>query len=154
MQDCGLYDKDQLIWVRANLENYEGTDEIEDILKALKALLALGDEELKQLNDATRKKGKGRSIKKDALPFLNSNISYLPLFDTELHKMLVEIRSHNNIMNGEIDQSEYFYKMTFDMNLDNNNRAIINQSLDKSYRFIADDSRRQVNRINMLVTHK
>ena len=90
------------------------------------------------------------SLKKDDLLYINSNLGYLTLFDTDFHNRVLVIRTHNRLGNDEIELAMYFYKMTFDMTLDEKNRDIIVKNLDDSYKNIARNSRQQVGRINQL----
>lgn len=150
-RDFGTYDKEFLEWTRDNIKEYESTFTYKKntIIEGIEKLLKLDDKKLALIREKEKRKT-GRSLKKDDLPYINSNIGYLPLFDTDFHNKVLEIRTHNRLSNDEMELALYYYKMTFDMTLDEGNRDIIGKNLDSSYKHIASNSRQQVHRINQL----
>lgn len=147
-QKFGTYDRDLLNWLDPLIKKFSDTDLKQKLLKTIEALLKLNDEQLYALSQQRKAQTKALSLKTFSLPFLDSKISTLSLFDTKFQNTILEIRSQVNLLSEEIEQARFFYEKTFDSTLNQENHAIISQNLRDSYQHIANVSRRIVDRIS------
>ena len=85
------------------------------------------------------------------LPFIDSNISYISLFHTEYQRQILDVRTQVHFLNEQIEQTRYFYKMTFDGNISDDNHAKISQNLNNTYLKIAQTSRTIITKIKNIL---
>jgi hypothetical protein len=131
----GKCDKELLKWCLPYLQNYHGAEPTENHIKAIKSLLNCKDEELENALTLTRSmdKGKGVSLKKFHLPFLDSKMNEISFFSIELQNIIYEIRSRLQIINEEIGAAERYFYMTFDSSISDKNYIIIEKNLIQKY---------------------
>lgn len=110
----GLAERLSLTWLRPIVAEYEGVNRSEHLLKYIEQTLALSDEQIKILNDATKAAPeRTMGLRKYSAPLLESKLSSLSSMDIELQSRLMEVRVHLNFFNEEVDQSRYFHQLTF-----------------------------------------
>jgi len=147
----GLYNRELLEWLRPNVKSYSGAHYKDYILKAIESHLDLTDEQLAALSQYDKDEGKeGLSLKKYTLPFLDSMIGSLSVFDAEFQNKAFEIRAQVNLLNEEIDQTRFYFRMTFDSNLTPENHSVVTQNLNRCYENVLGASRRLADRISNL----
>ncbi|GAH76864.1 unnamed protein product, partial [marine sediment metagenome] len=97
-----MLDRELLNWLRPLIKESEGTYE-KKLLKQIERLVKLDDEQLKAIDEYTKPHTlSAMSFKKYYLPFLDSKISDLSLFDIELQNKILEIRAQVNFFNENI----------------------------------------------------
>lgn len=147
------YNKELIEWVYSNLEKYSGGYIKEGTLKALEPLLKLDDGQLAELQKQKKLKyvGRGFNLKSISVPFLDSKIGSLSYFDSKFQLAILQIKAQINILNQEIETAQFYFRMTFDSNLDSNNREIITDNLEENYRNVSSKSRSIANSITELI---
>ena len=146
----GTLDKDLLNWLRPLVEESKGTYS-KDSLDAIEKLLKFNDEHFKTLNEYAKLHALSAiSLKKYHLPFLDSKIGELSLFDMEFQNKIFEIRAQISFLNENIEQSQFFYEKTFDSTLNIENHKIINQNLRDSYQNISNNAKVIIDLISKL----
>lgn len=113
-------------------ENSKGMNSTENTLKALKKFKTLSEEEFNQIIENYKVPG-SLSIKKLDIPFLKSKIEELGVFDTDLQRQLLNINYMLDLYNRQVEENRYYYKMTFDGNISDENHIIVSESLNQSY---------------------
>jgi len=145
----GTLNRDLLTWCFDILSEAEDTEATSEILPAMKELMKLDDEKIQAI---ISNQGKAAlSLKKFFLPFLDSNINNLSLFDVKFQNFVLEIRAKLNLLNEEIDLSRFFYEKTFDSSLSPKNHQIINKNLDQLYQNVANIARLTADKITNLI---
>ena len=91
-------------------------------------------------------------MKTFALPFTESKIGSLTLLDTQLQKLVLDTRSQIEMLNSDIENADFYFKMTFDSNLAENNRRIVEVTLNEIYPQIARKSKLIVEAIENLIS--
>ncbi len=131
----GKYDREFLEWCLPYLEKYQGTESKEMTIKAIRGLLDLKDKDIRKVNELRRleEKGRGLSLKKFHLPFLESKISEISCFKIELQNIIYEIISRVQLINEEIESAIRYFNMTFDSNVSDENQEIIRAELPQKY---------------------
>jgi hypothetical protein len=131
----GKYDKKHLKWCLSYLQDYQGTEPTEDIIKQINRFIKYNDEDLKNAIALKRqeKKESNLNLKKFHLPFLDSKISEISFFSIELQNIIYEIISKLQMINEEIDLGVRYFYMTFDSSISPENHNIIKNNLIKNY---------------------
>ena len=146
----GTLDKDLLNWLRPLVEESKGSFS-KDLLDPIEKLLKFDDDHFKKLNEYTKLHAPSAlSLKKYHLPFLDSKISELSLFDIEFQNRIFEIRTQINFLNQEVEHSKFLYEKTFDSTLNQENHKIIHQNLTNIYRHISTTARVIIDLISKL----
>ena len=114
----GKVNKKLLTWIKPILDDYKGLNPVNDIRNSIEKQLAMTDEQLKEF----AKLGKaapevGLSLKKFHLPLLDSRISFISSLDAALQNQLLEVKTHLNVLNEEVDQARFYYNLTFQSNI-------------------------------------
>jgi transcriptional regulator with XRE-family HTH domain len=152
----GKYDRNLLIWTERMLQEYEGTEPKEEVLKAIQGLLKLTDEQLAAIAKQVKfQPGGALSLKTYTVSFLDANMSLLSLFPVEFQNRILEVRAQIGLLNQEISESSLFYWKTFDSSITAENHKIITDSLLRKYEIIEGASRRLADKIgNVAATKK
>lgn len=146
----GTLDKDLLNWLHPIVEESKGMYS-KTQLELLEKLLKVNEEEFKSASENYKRYSPSAlSLKKCHLPFLDSKISDLSLFNMEFQYKIFEIRAQINFLNENIEQSQFFYEKTFDSTLTDQNHKIINNNLTDSYQNISRNAKVIIDLISKL----
>lgn len=148
----GNYDREFIKWLHSHADIFGKEDPEKRMLEIFEKQLNYTEEEIAEL-DMTAKilKGGGVTLKSVNLPFLDSKISQLSLFDISLQNQLLHLRYHINSLNEEMEQARYYYRMTFDSSLTEENFHIISSNLEVSYRNVGKFSKQLVDKIDEII---
>ncbi|MEW6615702.1 MAG: hypothetical protein AB1401_09585 [Thermodesulfobacteriota bacterium] len=155
--DYGTFDRQFLQWIEPLVRKYKGIEisRVTNISKHINSLLLLTDGLLSEhVEQSRRESPTGASVKKFYLPFLNSKLDSLSLFDCEFQRRILDINAQLLTLNGEIERAQFYHAKTFDSSLGENNYNIVNKNLDMTYRNIGDMSRKLVDRIDIVISEK
>lgn len=146
----GTLDKDLLNWLHPFVAESKGLYS-KTQLEILEKLLNTKDEEFKTASELFKQHAPSAfSSKKCHLPFLDSKISELSLFDIEFQNKIFEIRAQINSFNENIELSQFYYEKTFDSTLTIENHKIIKKNLTDSYRNISKNAQVIIDLISKL----
>ena len=95
--------------------------------------------------------GKGLGMKKHELAYLDSKIADLGVFDEETQRQLLELRHEFHLFNEEVESAGWYFKLTFDSGMSDQNLEIVKLGIEQSYQHILGRAREIVERINVLV---
>ena len=73
-QDHGIFDREFLNWVHAQVSSYRGVNDKTRFMEALDSLLADTDENIRKLSEIGRTPAKGKSVPYARVPYLESPI--------------------------------------------------------------------------------
>lgn len=147
----GKIDRKYLEWLRPILADYSGPNPSEDPLKFIDMQLAAKDEVIAEIaKNARTKSESGTTLKKYPIPLVDEKISALSWLPSNVQALILDIRTHARILDEEIDQSKFYFQLTFDSNVTGNNRESVNNNLTASYRQYADRAKIIVDRITSL----
>jgi len=123
-----------LEWLKPILANYKGLNPTSDILKSIETQLTLSDDQIHALAQHSKAAPEGGlTLKKYQLPLLDSSISSLASLSTDLQNHLLELKTHLGLLNEEVDQARYYFDLTFQSSITNENRARVNENLISCY---------------------
>lgn len=149
----GEYDRALLEWLKPIVKDYSGTHRKDNFYIAIESHLKLSDEELLVISQQLKAKSKrGYSLKKYELPFLDSKIVNLTVFDESFQNHILEIKTQLKLIHEEIDQAKFYFEKTFDSTLSTENYQTIRDNLEDSYGNLSRQSRNLADRIGELAT--
>ncbi|MBL7130425.1 MAG: hypothetical protein ISS45_03330 [Candidatus Omnitrophica bacterium] len=132
----GIRDKSTLRWVKSIYERYR-VDYPKGLSEAIEKLLQSPDE---QFNIATNLfKGDetiGLSLKTYSLPFSESIVEHLSIFNSKFQRDIFEIRAQISILNEEVENAMFYFRLTFDPSCMNTNKDIIRSNINNGYKEI------------------
>jgi len=133
-------------------KNYNGVKLYGNILSGLEKFKSMNENELLVLNQQFKKKDlyKVLSLNKINLPYLKTKIHELPILDEELQRKLLNVLMLIDALNEDIEESKFFYKLTFDSNTSDTNHEIINSLIIEKQLFVAKQSRVILSKIDSL----
>lgn len=148
----GTADREFLRWVQPIAKQYEGVHPKDNILQGIEKLLALPDEQLAALNahEKATKRGVALGMKKYQLPFLESQVNSLGLFDLTFQRVVLEIRAQLTSFIEDIDQTRFYFEKTYDSSISEENHKSVNQNLDDLYATMGRRARQIVDLIGKL----
>ena len=148
----GTYDRTLDDWLISILEKHKGRTEIDSCLSNLKEVAALDDPAF--LEHAKRQKARpyeGLGVKKYRVPYLDSNIGELGIFDERSRSAILEVRAQLEMFNEEIDEARLYQKMTFDLRDSEINHPIACQLAQNSYKSLGQRAKQIADRIEPIL---
>jgi hypothetical protein len=124
-------------WAQGVLSNNKGVNDSDSLMKTLGILLNLSDEEIKASVLITKerdKSGNGLGLKKLSLAFLDASLPLLSKFDPILLGNLLEIKTHIGFINELVDDSHYYFRLSFQNDISTTNYQIADTNMVNSYR--------------------
>lgn len=149
----GNYDRKLLEWLKPIVQDYKGTHKKDNFFKSIESHLNLTDEQLSAISQQSKAESKrGLSFKKYELPFLDSKINYLTVFDESFQNRVLEIKTQLKLFHEEIDQARFYFEKTFDSTMSPENQDIIRTNLEGCYKNLGRQARNLADRIGELTT--
>lgn len=87
------------------------------------------------------------NFRRYSLPFIDSQLNSLSLFDLEFQRQIHSVRATLGIINEEIDVAWFYFQKTFDT-LSETNRGVVQKNLVASHEFIGKTAHQLVNDIS------
>jgi hypothetical protein len=119
----GQVDRALLQWLYPIVKRYKGPNPSKNILGNIEAKLNLDDEQIKAFSEQIQAVETGLMLKKHALPILDSYLTLLPALDKVLQNRLVDIKTNLNLLNEEVDEARFYFRLTFNGKLSEENYA-------------------------------
>ncbi|MDF3024724.1 MAG: hypothetical protein K0R10_2085 [Alphaproteobacteria bacterium] len=122
----GRLEKDFIITLQDILNGYKGLHKTRNIKKLIDLQSELPDEKIKEFCDTQlAENGDGSLLKKIPTPFLDSKISSLGLVKEKFRNQLLEIKANIGMLNEIIDDSRYFFNLTYqNISPENHDKAV------------------------------
>ncbi len=128
----GCFNKDDINWIIKINSIYN--IEKPEIITFLNPLLKMKDNQIKAItNFLKEQQGVSKDIRKINLIYLDSNIAYLMLLNSEIQLIIFTLRKRIFWINELIDRNIFFNEQTFDSSLSDGNRKIIDINLKNNY---------------------
>jgi hypothetical protein len=144
-------DHDFINWILPILENYSGPDAEPALAVSYRKLLSLTNDQIRAIHIAMHKPGSAVGLKTYALPFLDSQVPSLGICEADYQRRVLQIKSHQELMNQDIEFARATLGQTFDPSITGANREAVVQNLEKSYRTIARKARELASEITALI---
>lgn len=138
----GNIDRKLLEWLRPIVSAYSGPNPSDGMLKAIDLQLSFADQVLSTLSQADRNTGGGGlTLKKYSVPLLDARLGVLTWLPNNVQVLLLDIRTHLRMLDEEVDQTRYYFQLTFDPKVTGDNRQSVIQNLENGYRQYSDRAR-------------
>ena len=140
----GKLDHEFFIWAQSVLVQYKGINSSESLLKTIGPILKLTEDEISislEMIKNEKKKKSALSLKKNSLMLLDTNMGVLSKLEPTFMGKLLEIKTRLGFLNEIIDDTRYYYKLSFQNNISDENYEIANTNLIDHYKFYASRSR-------------
>ncbi len=144
------FDHDLINFLLPIYKNYKGVKEIKDTINGLEELVKLSSEELQKIENYKKNSYDSLSMKKYDLPYLKSKIHELSIFENEFQRKAFELLFLLDVFNEEVEESRFFFKLTFDGGISPDNHQIASNELDNKYRSISQRARIILKKIELL----
>ena len=114
-----LLNREKIRWIYENLKAYKDIEDAENIIKGLKGFSVLNDNQINEFNRIKKSQSEGKSLipKKSRVLFIEQNMDYIDLFNTDYQYKIIKI------MKG-IDIALYYDRKTFEVEDEDNHRKI------------------------------
>lgn len=148
----GTYNRQLLEWLLPLLEDYRGPNANRQIAEVMRNQLALTDTELAAI--AQRQKADpegGVAVKKYRLPYIDSRVADLGLFDEEPRALIMDIRSNVDLFNEQVDEARFYFKLTYESGISEENHHRAARGAEKSCQNLGTRAREIIDRVNRLV---
>jgi len=150
----GFENRETLEWLKSKYLKYGG-ESSRGTIEAIDKLLEYPDEHIRQaagLMGADEQTG--LSIKKISLSLTDSVVTNLSLFDMRFQKRVIDIRYQINVLNQEIENAEYYHRLTFDPSRMKVNAQAIRENIETIYINIPHISRMIIEKIEEILDKK
>ena len=147
----GTRDRKLLEWALQLLENYKGANPNAKLVELLRKQLELDDNQLAALAKYERAEHEGGlSVKKYQVPYIESRLADLDAFDEDSQALVLDIHSRFNLYNEEIEEARFYFKLTYEPGVSEENHHRASQGVENGYRNLAQMARSIIKRINKL----
>jgi len=148
----GKFSKELLEWVEPRLRLASHVPETSEMLKAMEEVKGFDAETLSEHGKALAKQENKSfpTLKKVELPYLTGSHGLLGALGRSTRLDALEVVSHLQSVNGEIDLAWWFYKKTLDPAAMQTNADIIENNLRDTLNSLANMCRREVELIEKL----
>jgi len=151
-KDAGKFDREFLEWCLPILRGYEGPEPTRNILNLIEGLLKQSDEQIDAVRRASASpEGVGLSLKRYEIPFTQSKISEISILDLNLQNMILNIRSHIDLLNSEIDVVMKYHFMTYDSTISEENHRRLMIDIKRRFSDIQKMAMQTADRISDLI---
>lgn len=149
------HDRKLLEWFLPIAEGYRGPNPSTAIVNSVRNQLnTLSDAQFEELSRRTKaEEGGASTVKKFKVPYLESKLADVGIFDEKSQRLFLDIRSHFDLYNDHVDEHRLYFNLTFS-NLSEANYEIASQGVYNSYQHLSTRARIIIDRINELVPLK
>lgn len=149
----GTFDRKLLEWIVPILENYKGPNPTALLAESIRKQLSLDDAQLAALaRQAKAEPGGALAVKKCHVPYIDSRLAELGAFDEAAQALILDIRAKIDQINEEVDQERYYFQLTYQPGITEENHRLASESVANCYRNIGQMARLIIERINQLTS--
>lgn len=149
-QASGETDRTHLEWLIARIREFPDTSAYAEMLQSIKVILELNDEQMAEANAwISQNINSSPALQIYPAPLLDSRVSALWTFDTDLQRKLLTIKRNISILDDTVLQLRDYFRMTFE-DLKPTNREIVDMNMRQLYENYAERARIIVNHIREL----
>jgi len=144
----GKNDMETLIWIKGIYKKYKGNFP-HRLLDTFEKLSQAPDDQFDEIIRTSKAEDDiSISPKKYSLPYTESILEYLSVFDSNFQKNIFDIRTQINFLNDDIENSSFYFRLTFKPSCMNLNKEIIRSNLNNCYNDIQERCKKIAERID------
>ena len=145
------FDRALVEWAIPYLKSYKGPGQSEKLVASLQKQLLMTDDQFKLVaTHRMAEDGGASAVKKFKIPYIESKLTDLGIFDEETQLAILEIRNHAEIYNEHVDEHKFYFNLTFS-NVSEENYAIASKGVSNCYGHLSARARIIIGRIDNLV---
>lgn len=149
-QASGKTDRAHLEWLIARIGEYTNSDAYFNVVRSIESVLALSEEQIAVGHQWMAENiNSSPALQIYPAPLLDSRVSALWTFETDLQRRLLTIKRNLSILDGTVLQLREYFRMTFD-DMSAENRRIVDTNMAQLYENYAERARIVVNQIREL----
>jgi hypothetical protein len=135
------------------LKQYQGINTTDKLLETLEPLLKTPPDELRDMHEQAKLQlsDSALSLKKFSTTLTDSNVAYLVKFDREFQSRILEVKTKLGYLNEIIDETRYYFKLSFQPGITTENHRIANINLVNEYKNVASQARHTIEIIGQLL---
>lgn len=146
----GTVDRPHLEWLKRHLEGHSGLVPLDNLLSSIHLQLSWPDEQLAAYVQATAAAGdKSVSLQKYPVPMLDSRVSAMWSFDTDVQRRLLDVRTRVELLNDIVDRSRKYTDMTF-TKLEGENYRLVVENINQCNSLYAESAKRIAGQVQEL----
>lgn len=128
----GILDLPYLEWVKNHLSTHRGSLPRDRMILEVDKLISSSDGERRGMLDSLKvKNDRAIRLTKYGVPLLDSRVASLWAFQGKLQIALLELRTNMDMLNSEVDEATYYFRMSFDDRTPQQHE-IVNNSINES----------------------
>jgi hypothetical protein len=151
----GKYDKEFFKWMLPIIQDYSGTYFSKEMIERFERVSEYDDKHFQGWAQIQRREAenKGMDLKTCSSPYIDSTMHSLSLFDTGFQKRLMEIKSQIRVLNEMIETATFYFRMTFDSSITDENQILIRENLNSNYTNLCGTYRRLSDKIGDFISY-
>ncbi len=150
----GTLDKSSLEWIVKTYKQYD-PDINQELINVTKELLETSDEEFEnKMNRFKAAENISLGLKTFSLPLTDSLLENISILDSEFQRKILEIKAQVDMLNQEIENSKYYFNLTFNPESLSINKDVLRTNIKSSYNMIQEKCKYIVGLISEITNSK
>lgn len=144
-------------WAQNILSEYKGINSSNSLVETIGPILKLTDEEMKVYSQVAKEgdlPNSGLELKKFSFSLLDSSLLLLSKLNPILQGHLLETKTHIGFMNEIVDDSRYYFRLSFQNDISTANYNIAKNNMINSYKMYASQARVVIDLISKILPKK
>jgi len=138
----GNLNKELLAWHQSMCGERKLPPPLDQLKELSKRLQSADDNSLKAASQRMKmSSGAGLHLKTFDLPYIRSKLGSLELFTEQARQHLLELLFRVSTVNQQVEDSRFYYKMTFDSKLSEENHNSVSNQLIETYKGVSQQAR-------------
>lgn len=153
----GNLNKEFFQWAQDILVEYKGVNSSDSLMKTIGPLLKLTNEEMTVFSQLAKERSNpntGLELKKFSLSLLDSNLQLLSKFNPILRGYLLEVKTHIGFINEIVDDSRYYFRLSFQNNISAGNYETAKNNMINSYMTYSSQAKVAIDFISKILVKK
>jgi len=150
----GKVDDTYLSWFQSVTSEYRGALRDEALDAVLGKLSELSGPALQTAIAQHQPKNNVLGLKRFLTPAIGANLQHLGGFPEEYQRLLFDVVRKVEAINQEVQQADYFFKLSFDTSLDEHNMSVAKSNLDAAYVLVNKLARWSIESIDRLEKYR
>ncbi len=123
-------------WLRQIASSYSGALHDKELDLRLSKLSSYSDADLQASLAKIQPQGRALGLKRFSIPATTANLQNVGGLPEEYQRLLFHIIRLIEMANQDIDEADYYFKLTFDTSIESVNREIAKDNMESCYEFI------------------
>lgn len=131
-------------------KKYSGIKQVNNVMHGLEKMQKMDSEQLSKMQQNSGIYD-SLSLKKYDLPYLKTKVHEISVLENEFQRKTLEFLFLLDTFNEKVEESRFFYKLTFDGSISDDNHHIASAELENSYSNVSEQAKLILMKINALL---